>query len=87
LATPTGERFHGKTASYYVVVEGSDGYKAVFGWFEIDGAPAEREVLVATMRDGHPLGDDGPFRTIAPGDKRAARSVRNVVAIRIRQAS
>jgi hypothetical protein len=85
---PAGEKFHATAASYYLVVEAKDGYRAVFAWAEMDPTVMDKAVYVATMRDGKPLtGKDGPFQLVAPGEKRGARWVRQVTALRIRQAN
>ncbi len=63
VATPAGEKFHKTAASYYVVAEGRDGYRAVFAWAELDPAFMDKTVYVVTKRDGKPLSeDDGPFQ-------------------------
>jgi hypothetical protein len=40
-------------------------------------------VLVADSEDGKPIADDGPLKLVATGEKRPARWVRNLVAIRV----
>ena len=35
VALPTDEMFHNTAASYFLVVEATDGYKAVFAWAEL----------------------------------------------------
>jgi DMSO/TMAO reductase YedYZ molybdopterin-dependent catalytic subunit len=81
-----GEGVHGKEAmtitTAVVVVEAADGYKAAFAQAEFDPAYTNRVILVADRKDGKPLGDEeGPFRLIAPDDKRPARWVRNVATL------
>lgn len=84
---PTGEKFAGTAASYFLVVEAKDGYRAVFAWAELDPGFADRPVYLAMKRDGKPLSEkDGPFETVVPGEKRDARWVRQVVALKIRRA-
>jgi hypothetical protein len=76
-----------KAVSYYLLVEAQDAYRAVFAWGELDPTIAERSVYLVTERDGMPLSDkEGPFRIIAPGEKRAARWVRQVTALSIKRA-
>ena len=85
---PLGEKFHNTGASYYLVVEARDGYRAVFAWAELDSTFMDKAVYVVTKRDGKPLPDtNGPFQLVVPGEKRAARWVRQVTALKIRQAN
>jgi hypothetical protein len=84
---PTGEKFHHTAASYYLAVEAKDGYRAVFAWAELDSSFMDKPVYLVTKRDGKPLAEkDGPFQLVAPGEKRGARWVRRVTALRIKQA-
>jgi hypothetical protein len=88
VAVPAGEKFHSTVASYYLTVEAKDGYRAVFAWAELDSTFMDKAVYVVTKRDGKPLTDkDGPFQLVVPGEKRGARWVRQVTALRIRQAN
>ena len=85
---PLGEKFHSTGASYYMLVEARDGYRAVFAWAELDSTFMDKSVYVVMKRDGKPLSEkDGPFQLVVPGEKRAARWVRQVTALRIRQAN
>jgi hypothetical protein len=85
---PTGEKFHTTAVSYYLFVEAKDGYRAVFAWAELDLAFMDKPVYVVTTRDGKPLSDhDGPFQLVVPGEKRPSRWVRQVTALRVRQAN
>lgn len=87
-ALPTGEKFHSTAASYYLLVDAKDGYRAVFAWAELDPTFMDKSVYLVTMRDGKPLAEKyGPFQLVAPGEKRAARWVRQVTALSIRQAN
>jgi len=85
---PTGEKFHSTSASYCVVVEGKDGYRATFAWAELDSTFMDKPVYLVTQRGGKPLPEtDGPFQLVVPGEKRAARWVRQVTVLRIQRAS
>ena len=85
---PVGEKFHSTGASYCMVVEAKDGYRARFAWAELDSTFMEKFVYVVTKRDGKPLSEkDGPFQLVVPGEKRSARWVRQVTALKINQAN
>lgn len=71
----------------YLVVEASDGYRAVFAMPELDPAFSDRVILLADRRDGRPLPDQaGPLQVIVPGEKKHARWVRQVIRLRIGRA-
>jgi DMSO/TMAO reductase YedYZ molybdopterin-dependent catalytic subunit len=81
---PSGKELRGKAIALYLVVEASDGYRAVFGLPELDPLFTDRVILLADRRDGKPLSaHDGPLQIIVPGEKRHARWVRQVVRFRI----
>src|ERR1035441_5600324 len=83
VALPAGEKFHSTAASYYLLVEAKDGYRAVYAWAELDSTFMDKSVYVVTKRDGKPLsGKDGPFQLVAPGEKRAARRVRQEIELK-----
>jgi hypothetical protein len=67
-----------------LLVEAADGYKVVFALAELDPAFATREIILADKRDGKPMdAKEGPFRIVAPGDKRPARWVRQVTVLKV----
>ncbi|WP_165067370.1 molybdopterin-dependent oxidoreductase [Paludisphaera rhizosphaerae] len=86
---PLGEKGRGgKATACYVVVEASDGYRAVFALAELDPDVSDKLVLLADRRDGRPMAEPvGPLRLIVPGDKRPARWVRMVESIAVQQAA
>lgn len=85
LLKPLGvpDKPHGKDLRLYFVAEGSDGYGAVYAVAEANPDVHDGTVIVADAMDGKGLGDDGPLKLIATGEKRPARWVRNLVAIRV----
>ena len=84
VATPTGEKFRSTAASYYLVAEGRDGYRAVFAWTELEPSFQGKAVYVVTKRNGKSLSDDdGPFELVVPGEKGNARWVRQLSALRV----
>jgi hypothetical protein len=85
LLTPLGvsEKPRGKDLRLYVVAAGSDGYEAVYSSGEITPDVSSSTVLVADTENGRPLTGDGPLKLIATGEKRPARWVRNLVAVKV----
>lgn len=84
VGAPVGEALRGPALALHVRIEAADGYRASFSLAELDAGIGGTEALVAFERDGQPIGADvGPFRLVVPTDKRAARWVRQVVAIRL----
>ena len=88
LLTPLGvpDKPHSKEFLLYLVAMGSDGYKVVYSLGEITPDVHDATVLVADSQDGKPIADDGPLKLVATGEKRSARWVRNLVAIRVLKA-
>ncbi len=81
-----GDRLKGEALGDYLVVEASDGYRAVFALPELDPGFADRVVLLADRRDGRPMaGTEGPFRVVVPGEKKHARWVRQVTGLTVRR--
>jgi hypothetical protein len=79
-----GDKLRGPRMTEVLLVEAADGYKVAFALAEVDPAFAVRDIIVADKRDGKPLGaKEGPWRIVAPGDKRPARWVRQVTALRL----
>jgi hypothetical protein len=68
------------------VAEGSDGYKVVYSLGEVTPDVHDGTVMVADAEAGKPLTDSGPLKLVATGEKRPARWVRNLVAVRVRTA-
>ncbi|MBC7798252.1 MAG: molybdopterin-dependent oxidoreductase [Pyrinomonadaceae bacterium] len=82
-----GDDLRGKRLAEYLLVEAADGYKAVFALTELDAAFTDKIILLADKRDGKPLGnDEGVLRIVVSDEKKQARSVRQVVALKIKKA-
>jgi hypothetical protein len=74
---PVGRDLSGKAVATYVRTIAKDGYQVVFSLAELDPAFTPNDIIVADTIDGKPLFDyQGPFRIVAPHDKRGARSIR-----------
>ena len=88
LLTPLGvtDKPHGKDLRLYLVAAGSDGYEAVYSIGEVTPDVHDATVIVADTKNGKPLTGDGPLKLISTGEKRPARWVRNLVAIKVQAA-
>jgi hypothetical protein len=73
----------GKQFRIYLVAVGSDGYEVVYSLGEVAPDVHDATVLVADSEDGKPIAADGPLKMVATGEKRPARWVRNLVAVRV----
>ena len=81
---PQGEQLRGRAMAAYVIAEAEDGYRVVFSLAELDSGILESEVIVADTMDGAPLvAQQGPFRLVAPHEKRPARWVRMLKSITV----
>jgi hypothetical protein len=87
VSLPQGGKFHLTAAGYYLIAEALDGYRAVFAWAELNPDIMDKALYLATKRDGAALNAQaGPFQLVAPGEKRTGRWVRQVTALRVREA-
>lgn len=83
---PQGEALRGSLMSSYVLAEAGDGYRVVFSLAELDSGIIDSEILVADSLDGAPLGaNEGPFKLVAPHEKRPARWVRMLKSLTVVQ--
>lgn len=83
---PQGHDVRSPAMATYVLAEASDGYRAVFSLAELDSEFADSDVIVADTMDGAPLGaNQGPFKLVAPHDKRPARWVRMLKSLTVVQ--
>jgi len=83
-AVTQGENLRGAAMATYVLAEAIDGYRVVFSLAELDSGILESEVIVADTMDGAALGaKEGPFKLVAPHEKRPARWVRMLKSITV----
>jgi len=81
---PIGEKLKGANMADYILAEAKDGYRVVFALPELDPAFMDSKVLVAYAANGKPLPDgQGPFRIVAPQEKRPARWIRMLQRIQV----
>lgn len=79
-----GDTLRGARLAEVLLVSASDGYKVAFALAEVDPAFAVREIILADKRDGKLMeSKEGPFRIVAPGDKRPARWIRQVTEMKV----
>ena len=83
VGAPSGEKLRGKDLALYVRVHAADGYQVVYALAELDPLFRGNDVPLLTHQcEGKPVeAKDGPFRIVAPGEKRPARWIRQVTAI------
>ena len=85
VGAPQGEALHGKAMADLIVVSAADGYRVVLALAETDPAMRSEKVIVADRVDGAALdAHEGPLRLIVEGDRRPARSAREVQSIEVR---
>jgi len=69
-----GEGLRGKNLELYLVVEASDGYRAVYALPELDPAYTDKIIMLVDKRDGKALdAKEGPLRIVVPDEKMRAR--------------
>jgi len=68
----------------YVLAEAADGYSVLYSLAELDSDFQDSEVIVADTMNGSPLGEkQGPFKMVAPHDKRPARWIRMLKSLTV----
>jgi hypothetical protein len=79
-----GETLKGKRMASCLLVEAADGYRVVIALPELDPAFTDKQIVLAFLKDGKALSDkEGPYRIVIPAEKRMARWVRQVTALKI----
>jgi len=81
---PLGAQLRGAAMSTYVQADAADGYRVIFSLAELDADFQDSGVIVADTMNGAPLDDkSGPFRLVAPHDKRPARWIRMLQSLTV----
>jgi hypothetical protein len=79
-----GESLRGKRLASCLLVQAADGYQVVIALPEISPDFGDKQFVLAFARDGKPLDEkEGPYRIVIPEEKRMARWVRQVTALKI----
>jgi len=82
-----GQNMRGDRLQDYLLVESADRYRVVYALPEIDRQFTDATTIIAYQRNGKPMSDlDGAFRFVHSTDKRHARWVRKVIAIKVHTA-
>ena len=81
---PQNEKLRGSAMATYVLAEAADGYRVLYSLAELDSDFQDSEVIVADTMNGSPLGEkQGPFKMVAPHDKRPARWIRMLQSLTV----
>ena len=81
---PQNEKLRGSAMATYVLAEAADGYSVLYSLAELDSDFQDSEVIVADTMNGSPLGEkQGPFKMVAPHDKRPARWIRMLKSLTV----
>ncbi len=81
---PQGEALRGPAMATYALVEAADNYRVLFSLADFNSSFMDSEIILADTMDGAPIpGALGPFRLVAPHEKRPARWVEMVKSITI----
>jgi hypothetical protein len=75
---PDDDAHHHAVLRDYIKAEGTDKYWVIYAARELYASDHKGEVIVATMADGKPLGDDGQLKLVSTEDKNPSRWVRNL---------
>ena len=87
VSAPAGHELRGQQLTLYVVAEGADGYKVAYALPEFDPDFTDGVILIADRKNGEALPPkEGPLRMVVPWEKRQARWVRQLTALRLGQA-
>ena len=74
---------HGKDMRLYLAAEGADGYVVTLSLAEVLPTFHPGDILVADALESKPIGETGPLQLIVSEDKRPARWVHSIVAIKV----
>jgi len=79
-----GKQLRGENLAKFVLVKAADGYEVVYALPELDPEFTNDVVLLAYQVDGKPLpAGEGPFRLVAPADKKPARWIREITTVKV----
>jgi hypothetical protein len=81
---PSGPSLREESLTTHISADARDGYQVIFSSAETDPEFTADLILIAFQRDGKKLPEtNGPFRIIAPKDKKHTRWIRQLTSIRV----
>ena len=84
VGAPLGDKFRGPALGMGVLVRCKDGYTVLFSLAEFDENFSARTIVLADRENGEALPPSAaPLRIVTPGDKRGARSARQVISVEL----
>lgn len=79
-----GQTLRGKRLASCLLAEAVDGNQVVIALPELHPAFTDKQIALVFLKDGKPLDDkEGSYRIVIPSEKRMARWVRQVKALKI----
>ena len=86
VGAPQGKALRGPEMADVVLVSAADGYHVVLALAETDAGFRSSKVVLADRCNGAAIAPpEGPFRLVVEGDRRPARSAREVTAIAVQR--
>jgi len=84
VGAPVGEKMRGAALLAGVIVRCKDNYAVLFSLAEFDPNFTNRTIILADKEDGDLLPPSAaPYRLVAPGDKKGARSCKQITTIEV----
>lgn len=84
IGAPLGDKMRGEGLMLGVIVRSKDNYAVLYSLAEFDENFSQRTILLADQENGEILPPSAaPLRIVMPGDKRGARSARQVTSIEV----
>lgn len=85
VGAPQGQALRGPALADVLIVTAQDGYRVALSLAGVDPAISPQRTIIADRKAGQPLDPhEGPFRLVVEGDKRPARSARQVVSVELK---
>jgi hypothetical protein len=86
IGVPTGNDVRGEALATGIIARARDGYTVLFSIGELDVMLGASKAIIASRCDGKAISpEDGPYRLVVPGERRAARSVRQLESLTVQR--